>query len=48
MFLGIVFLLLAQQGLTVGHRNLVIVGMDFREGQEAMAVAAIFHEGRLQ
>ena len=36
------------QRLPVGDRNLIIVGMDFREGQEAMAVAAIFHEGRLQ
>ena len=36
------------QGLTVGDRNLIIVGMDFAEGQEAVAVAAIFDEGRLQ
>jgi hypothetical protein len=36
------------QGLTVGDRNLIIVRMDFAEGQEAMAVAAIFDEGRLQ
>ena len=36
------------QRLTVGDRNLIIVGMDFAEGQEAMAVAAIFDEGRLQ
>ena len=36
------------QRLTVGDRDLVIVGMDFAEGQEAMAVAAIFDEGRLQ
>jgi hypothetical protein len=36
------------QGLTVGDRNLIIVGMDFAEGQKAMAVAAILDEGRLQ
>ena len=36
------------QRLTVGDRNLIIVGMDFAEGEEAVAVAAIFDEGRLQ
>ncbi|MGE9009031.1 hypothetical protein ACO2JO_10645 [Leptospira interrogans] len=36
------------QRLPVGDRDLVIVGMDFAEGQEAVAVAAIFDEGRLQ
>jgi len=36
------------QRLTVGDRYLIIVGMDFAEGEEAMAVAAIFNEGRLQ
>jgi len=36
------------QSLTVGDRDLVIVGVDFAEGQEAVAVAAIFDEGRLQ
>ena len=36
------------QGLTVGDRNLIVVGMDFAEGQETMAVAAIFDERRLQ
>ena len=35
------------QGLTVGDRYLVIVGMDFAERQKSMAVAAIFDEGRL-
>jgi len=34
------------QRLTVGDRNLVVVGVDFAEGQEAVAVAAIFNEGR--
>ena len=36
------------QRLTVGDRDLVIVGMDFAECQETVAVAAIFDEGRLQ
>jgi hypothetical protein len=36
------------QCLAVGDRDLIIVGMDFAEGQEAMAVAAILDEGRLQ
>lgn len=35
------------QRLTVGDRDLVIVRMDFAEGKEAVAVAAIFDEGRL-
>jgi hypothetical protein len=36
------------QRLAVGNRNLIIVGMDFAEGQEAMAITAILDEGRLQ
>jgi len=36
------------QRLTVGDRDLVVIRMDFAEGQEAMAVAAIFDERRLQ
>ena len=36
------------QRLTVGDRDLVIVRMDFAEGEEAVAVAAIFDERRLQ
>jgi len=36
------------QRLTVGDRDLVIVGVNFAEGEEAVAVAAIFDEGRLQ
>jgi hypothetical protein len=36
------------QRLPVGDRNLVIVGMDFAEGKEAVPVAAIFDEGGLQ
>jgi hypothetical protein len=36
------------QRLSIGDRNLIIVGMDFAEGQKAVAVAAIFDEGGLQ
>ncbi|MCP2151572.1 hypothetical protein [Bradyrhizobium elkanii] len=36
------------QRLTVGDRDLVVVGMDFAEGQEAVPVAAILDEGGLQ
>jgi hypothetical protein len=36
------------QGLSVGDRDLIIVGMDFAERKEAMAVAAILDEGGLQ
>jgi hypothetical protein len=49
-FLGLAVgaLVRLDQRLAIGDRNLVIIGMDFAEGQEAMAVAAIFDEGRLQ
>ena len=40
--------LLVEQRLTVVHRDLIIVRMDFAEGQEAVAVAAEIDEGRLQ
>jgi hypothetical protein len=36
------------QGLTVGNGNLVVIGMDFAEGEEAVPVAAIFDECGLQ
>jgi len=36
------------QRLTVGDRDLVIVRMNFAEGEEAVAVAAVFDEGCLQ
>jgi hypothetical protein len=36
------------QRLPIGDRNLIIVRMDFAEGQKAVAVAAIFDEGGLQ
>ncbi len=34
--------------LPIGNRDPIIVGMDFAEGEEAVAVAAIFDERRLQ
>ena len=40
--------LLGQQRLAVGQRDLVVVGVDFVERQESVAVAAIFDERRLQ
>jgi hypothetical protein len=36
------------QCLPVGDRDLVVVGMDFAEGEEAVAVAAIFNESGLE
>jgi hypothetical protein len=36
------------QRLTIRDRDLIIVGMDFAEGEEAVPVAAIFDEGGLQ
>ncbi|WP_283810437.1 hypothetical protein [Bradyrhizobium vignae] len=42
LFLGL------DQRLPVGDRDLVVVGMDFAEGEEAVAVTAIFDEGGLE
>src|SRR5690606_32111305 len=39
---------LVEEGLPVGHRDLIVIGVDFVEGQEAVAVAAVFNEGSLQ
>ena len=36
------------QRLTIGDRNLVIVRMNFAEGEKAVTVAAVLDEGRLQ
>ena len=41
-------LFLGQQRLAVGHRDLVVVGVDFRKRQEAVAVAAVIDESRLK
>ena len=40
--------LLGQQRLPVGDGDLVIVGMDLAEGEEAVPVAAVVDEGSLQ
>ena len=36
------------QRLPIGDRDLVVIGMNFAEGQEAVAIAAIFDEGGLK
>ena len=36
------------QALPVGDGDLIVVGMDFAEGEEAVAVAAVFDERGLQ
>jgi hypothetical protein len=36
------------QRLAIGDRNLIIVRMDFAEGQKAVPVATVLDEGRLQ
>jgi hypothetical protein len=50
LFLGLAMgaFLRLDQRLTVGNRDLVIVRMDFAEGEEAVAIAAIFDERGLQ
>ncbi len=40
--------LLGDQRLPIGDRDLIVVGMNFAEGQEAVAIAAVVDEGRLQ
>ena len=42
------FRLKVEQPLPVGDRNLVVVGMDFAEGEKPVPVAAIFDESGLQ
>ena len=39
---------LGHQRFAIGLRDLIVVGMDFAESQEAVTVPAIFHEGGLQ
>ena len=41
-------LLLVDQRLPVGDRDLVVVGVDFAKGEEAVAIAAVVDERRLQ
>ena len=40
--------MLGHHGLAVGDRDLVVVGVDFVEGQKTVAIAAIVDECRLQ
>ena len=37
-----------EQGFAIFLRNLVIIGVDFTEGEEAVAIAAEIDEGRLK
>ena len=48
LFLGGMLGLFAQQRVAIGLGDLVIVGVDFAEGEEAVAIAAIVDERRLQ
>src|SRR5262245_10032884 len=41
-------LLFLEQRLPVGNGDLIVVRMNFREGEEAVAIAAVVDEGRLQ
>ena len=41
-------LVLVDQRLPVGDRDLIVVGMDFAEGKKAVAIAAVVDEGGLQ
>ncbi len=40
--------LFAQQRFAVGFWDLVVIGVDFAEGQESVAIAAIIDERRLE
>jgi hypothetical protein len=48
LFLGGLLRFLLQERVAVGLGDLVIIGVDFAEGQEAVAVAAIIDERRLE
>ena len=48
LFLGSMFGFFAKQCFAVFLGNLVIVGMDFAEGEEAVTTAAVIDERRLQ
>ncbi len=49
-FLGLAMgaLVSLDQGLTIGDRNLIIVRVNFAEGEKAMTVAAVLDEGGLE
>ena len=42
------FQLHRDQPLPVGDGDLVIIGVNFGEGEEAVPIAAVFYEGRLE
>lgn len=48
LVLVVVLRSLAHQRFAVGDRDLIVVGVDFVEGQEAVPVAAVLDEGGLQ
>ena len=54
LFLGLighgfgVFAFLAQKRFAIGHGDLVIIGVNFRKREEAVAVSAVIHKGGLQ
>ena len=48
LFLAMRAEFLFQHGGAVGVGDLVIIGMDFGKGEEAVAIAAIFDEGGLK
>ena len=48
LFLGRMLCFLAKQRVAVRLGDLVIIGVDFAEGQEAVAVSAIIDERRLE
>ena len=41
-------LFLGDQRLSVGDRNLIVVGMDFAEGKKSVAIAAVIDESGLE
>ena len=48
LFLGGMLGFLFEERVAIGFRDLVIIGMDFAEGEESVPVAAIVDERRLQ
>ena len=48
MMFGMRFTLFAEQRVAILLGDLIIIGMDFRKSEEAVTVAAIFDERRLQ
>ena len=48
VFLAVLARFFVEQRLTVGDRNLIIIGVDFGEGEEAVTVPAVIDEGGLK